>query len=81
MAHDRLLAAGENDLQPEPAAFVVGLNQGLRGRFGNSRYVTMFYGEIDLQSKTCATSMPDTVLRSLSRRGVRWLHFQRATCR
>ena len=51
MAHDRLLPADEADRQPEPAAFVDGLNQGLRGRFGNSRYATMFYGELDSRSK------------------------------
>jgi serine phosphatase RsbU (regulator of sigma subunit) len=51
MAHDRLLSADGADRQPEPAAFVDGLNQGLRGRFGNSRYATMFYGELDSRRK------------------------------
>ena len=51
MAHDRLLFAGESDRHPEPAAFVDGLNQSLRGRFGDSRYATMFYGELDSRSK------------------------------
>jgi len=43
MAHDRLLLAEDTDRQPEPAVFVDGLNRDLRGRFGNSRYATMFY--------------------------------------
>ncbi len=51
MARERLLSADEVDRQPEPAAFVDGLNQGLRGRFGNNRYATMFYGELDSRSK------------------------------
>lgn len=51
MAHDRLLFADEAQRQPEPPAFVGGLNQRLRGRFGNNRYATMFYGELDTRSK------------------------------
>jgi serine phosphatase RsbU (regulator of sigma subunit) len=51
MAHDRLLLAKDTDRQPEPAAFVDGLNRDLRGRFGNNRYATMFYGELDSRSK------------------------------
>ena len=51
MSHDRLLFAREAERQPDPAAFIDGLNQDLKGRFGNSRYATMFYGELDSQSK------------------------------
>jgi len=51
MAHDRLISANGDDPQPAPAAFVASLNQGLRGRFGNHRYATMFYGEFDPTSK------------------------------
>src|SRR5260370_30898328 len=51
MAHDRLLRAEDTDRQPEPAAFVNGLNRDLRGRFGNNRYATMFYGELDSPGK------------------------------
>ena len=51
MARERLLTADDADRQPKPAAFVDGLNQGLRGRFGNNRYATMFYGELDSRCK------------------------------
>src|SRR5262249_51328385 len=51
MAHDRLIPANEADPQPTPAALVASLNQGLRGRFGNHRYATMFYGEFDASRK------------------------------
>jgi serine phosphatase RsbU (regulator of sigma subunit) len=48
MTHDRLLSA---ERRLEPAGFVEGLNRDLRGRFGNNRYATMFYGELDSRSK------------------------------
>ena len=51
LAHGRLLSADETRAQPPPATFVRGLNRDLRGRFGNSRYATMFYGEFDSRSK------------------------------
>jgi serine phosphatase RsbU (regulator of sigma subunit) len=51
MAEDRLISANEAGPQPDPAAFVESLNQGLRGRFGNHRYATMFYGEFSPKSK------------------------------
>jgi sigma-B regulation protein RsbU (phosphoserine phosphatase) len=51
LAHGRLLSADEHRAQPPPAAFVSGLNRDLRGRFGNNRYATMFYGEFDSRSK------------------------------
>lgn len=51
VAHGRLLSADEARTQPPPATFVNGLNQDLRGRFGNNRYATMFYGEFDSRIK------------------------------
>ena len=51
LAHGRLLSADETRTQPPPATFVKGLNRDLRGRFGNNRYATMFYGEFDSRSK------------------------------
>jgi serine phosphatase RsbU (regulator of sigma subunit) len=51
LAHGRLLSADETRTQPPPATFVQGLNRDLRGRFGNNRYATMFYGEFDSRSK------------------------------
>jgi serine phosphatase RsbU (regulator of sigma subunit) len=50
LARGRLLSADEKRPQP-PATFVSGLNRDLRGRFGNNRYATMFYGEFDSRSK------------------------------
>jgi serine phosphatase RsbU (regulator of sigma subunit) len=51
LAHGRLLSADETRTQPAPATFIRGLNRDLRGRFGNNRYATMFYGEFDSRSK------------------------------
>jgi serine phosphatase RsbU (regulator of sigma subunit) len=50
LARGRLLSADETRTQPPPATFVKGLNRDLRGRFGNNRYATMFYGEFDSRS-------------------------------
>lgn len=50
LARGRLLSADETRTQPPPATFVKGLNRDLRGRFGNNRYATMFYGEFDCRS-------------------------------
>jgi serine phosphatase RsbU (regulator of sigma subunit) len=50
LAHGRLLPSDENNTRPAPDAFVTGLNRDLRGRFGNNRYATMFYGEFDSKS-------------------------------
>jgi serine phosphatase RsbU (regulator of sigma subunit) len=50
LAHGRLLPLGENNARPTPDAFVTVLNRDLKGRFGNNRYATMFYGEFDSQS-------------------------------
>ena len=51
LAHGRLLSVDETRTQPPPATFIRGLNRDLRGRFGNNRYATMFYGEFDSRSK------------------------------
>jgi sigma-B regulation protein RsbU (phosphoserine phosphatase) len=55
MAHLQALARGrllplDGNTRPAPDAFVTVLNRELRGRFGNNRYATMFYGEFDCQS-------------------------------
>jgi serine phosphatase RsbU (regulator of sigma subunit) len=49
VAHGRLL--GGTHGRPAPDAFVTALNQDIRGRFGDNRYATMFYGEFDSRSK------------------------------
>jgi serine phosphatase RsbU (regulator of sigma subunit) len=51
VAHGRLLTSDEPDMRPSPAAFVTALNRDLRGRFGDNRYSTMFYGEFDSANK------------------------------
>jgi serine phosphatase RsbU (regulator of sigma subunit) len=51
LAHGRLLPLDGNNTRPAPDAFVTALNRDLRGRFGNNRYATMFYGEFDSHSK------------------------------
>lgn len=51
LAHGRLIPLDENNTRPAPDTFVTALNRELRGRFGNNRYATMFYGEFDSQSK------------------------------
>jgi serine phosphatase RsbU (regulator of sigma subunit) len=51
LAHGRLLPLDRNDMRPAPDEFVTVLNRDLRGRFGNNRYATLFYGEFDSQSK------------------------------
>ena len=51
LAHGRLLSLHEASTRPAPGAFVTALNRDLRGRFGNNRYATMFYGEFDSDSK------------------------------
>jgi serine phosphatase RsbU (regulator of sigma subunit) len=50
LVHARLLASGEIR-RPAPDAFAKALNEELRGRFGDNRYATMFYGEFDASSK------------------------------
>jgi sigma-B regulation protein RsbU (phosphoserine phosphatase) len=50
LAHGRLLPLDETSARPAPDAFVTALNRDLRGRFGNNRYATMFYGEFDSHS-------------------------------
>jgi sigma-B regulation protein RsbU (phosphoserine phosphatase) len=51
VAHGRLLTLDERDRRPSPDAFVTALNRDLRGRFGDHRYATMFYGEFDSANK------------------------------
>jgi sigma-B regulation protein RsbU (phosphoserine phosphatase) len=51
LAHRGLLPLVETNSRPSSAAFVAALIRDLRGRFGNNRYVTMFYGEYDCHSK------------------------------
>jgi serine phosphatase RsbU (regulator of sigma subunit) len=48
VAHGRLL--GGTNGRPAPDAFVTALNRDIRGRFGDNRYATMFYGEFDSHS-------------------------------
>lgn len=50
LAHGRLLPLDGSDRRPAPDAFVTVLNRDLRGRFGDNRYATMFYGEFDSRS-------------------------------
>lgn len=51
LAHGRLLPVDEANGHLAPTTFVAALNRDLRGRFGNNRYATMFYGEFDCRSK------------------------------
>lgn len=50
LLHGRLLVPNENNSRPSPAAFIEALNRDLHGRFGNSRYATLFYGEYDCRT-------------------------------
>jgi serine phosphatase RsbU (regulator of sigma subunit) len=49
VAHGRLLGGSHG--RPAPDAFVTALNRDISGRFGDSRFATMFYGEFDSESK------------------------------
>jgi sigma-B regulation protein RsbU (phosphoserine phosphatase) len=52
VAHGRMLSLNESKAQrPSPDLFVSALNRDLRGRFGDHRYATMFYGEFDSHSR------------------------------
>jgi sigma-B regulation protein RsbU (phosphoserine phosphatase) len=51
LAHGRLLPLDGSNARPAPDAFVNALNRDFGGRFGNNRYLTMFYGEFDCRSK------------------------------
>jgi len=51
LVHGRLLALDPTKERPLPDAFVTALNRDLLGRFGNSRYATMFYGEFDSRTR------------------------------
>ena len=50
LVHGRLVASDEMR-RPAPSGFVAALNEEFRGRFGDNRYATMFYGEFDGHSK------------------------------
>jgi serine phosphatase RsbU (regulator of sigma subunit) len=50
LVHGRLVASDEMR-RPAPSGFVAALNEEFRGRFGDNRYATMFYGEFDGRSK------------------------------
>jgi serine phosphatase RsbU (regulator of sigma subunit) len=51
LARGRLVPCNGSSTRLPPDAFVTALNGDLRGRFGSSRYATMFYGEFDSKSK------------------------------
>jgi serine phosphatase RsbU (regulator of sigma subunit) len=50
VAHGRMLTLDQPSARPSPSAFAAMLNRDLCGRFGDNRYVTMFYGEYDSSS-------------------------------
>jgi serine phosphatase RsbU (regulator of sigma subunit) len=47
VAHGRMLTLDQPSERPSPPTFAAMLNRDLYGRFGDSRYATMFYGEYD----------------------------------
>jgi serine phosphatase RsbU (regulator of sigma subunit) len=51
VAHGRLLLFDNTNVRPAPDAFVAALNRDIRGRFGDNRYATLFYGEFDSQTQ------------------------------
>jgi serine phosphatase RsbU (regulator of sigma subunit) len=51
LARGRLLPTDEIMTRPAPGAFVTALNREFQCRFGNNRYVTMFYGQFDCDTK------------------------------
>jgi serine phosphatase RsbU (regulator of sigma subunit) len=50
VAHGRMLTLDQPSARPSPSVFAAMLNRDLCGRFGDNRYVTMFYGEYDSRS-------------------------------
>lgn len=52
VAHGRMLALDQSSARLSPSAFAAMLNFDLCGRFGDSRYATMFYGEYDSTTGT-----------------------------
>lgn len=50
VAHGRMLTLDQPSGRPSPSAFAAMLNRDLCGRFGDNRYITMFYGEYDSNS-------------------------------
>jgi sigma-B regulation protein RsbU (phosphoserine phosphatase) len=51
VAHGRLLLFDDANVRPAPDAFVAALNRDMSGRFGDTRYATLFYGEFDSQTQ------------------------------
>jgi serine phosphatase RsbU (regulator of sigma subunit) len=51
VAHGKLLNLAPGSSRPSPGAFVTAVNRGFRGRFGDHRYATMFYGEFDTENR------------------------------
>ncbi len=51
VAHGRLLLFDNANVRPAPDAFVAALNRDISGRFGDSRYATLFYGEFDCKTQ------------------------------
>jgi serine phosphatase RsbU (regulator of sigma subunit) len=47
VTHGRMLTLDQPSARPSPSAFASLLNRDLCGRFGDNRYVTMFYGEYE----------------------------------
>jgi serine phosphatase RsbU (regulator of sigma subunit) len=47
VAHGRMLTPDQPNARPSPSVFAEMLNRDLCGRFGDNRYVTLFYGEYD----------------------------------
>jgi serine phosphatase RsbU (regulator of sigma subunit) len=52
VAHGRMLGLEQTDARPSPSEFAAMLNRDLCGRFGDSRYATMFYGEYDSNTRS-----------------------------
>lgn len=47
VAHGRMLTLDQPSERPSPSSLVTMLNRDLRGRFGDNKYATVFYGEFD----------------------------------
>jgi serine phosphatase RsbU (regulator of sigma subunit) len=47
-----MLGGEEGSSRPSPSAYAAMLNRDLCGRFGDSRYATMFYGEYDSTTRS-----------------------------
>jgi sigma-B regulation protein RsbU (phosphoserine phosphatase) len=51
VAHGRMLFLEQPNARPSPSALAAMLNRDLCGRFGDSRYATMFYGEYNSSTR------------------------------